>query len=123
MNTARPAMPYQSLRMASTPTIAAKIASTARMPLTSTSLSCEPKAEIAKFFTGGGVRPIEASPTATTGEASGATIPATSWPMPSATAAASSPAIMPRPHRVRVHRQESHYLFAAQHRAGLVFRR
>src|SRR5580692_3676971 len=85
--------------MASTPTTAAKIASTARMPATRTTLSCDPKAEIAKLFTGGGVRPIDDSPTATTGEASGATNPAMSWPMPSATAAASSPAIMPRPIR------------------------
>src|SRR5580698_606225 len=74
--------------MASTPTTAAKIVSAARMPATRTTLSCEPKVEIAKLFTGGGVRPIEDSPTATTGEASGATNPATS-----------SPAIMPRPTR------------------------
>ena len=52
VNTARPAIPYQILRMASRPTIAANTASTARMPVTRTSLSFEPKAEIAKFFTG-----------------------------------------------------------------------
>ena len=101
VNTARPAIPYQILRMASRPTIAANTASTARMPVTRTSLSFEPKAEIAKFFTGGGVRSIEASPTATTGEPSGATIPAMSWPTPIATAAASSPATSPRAARAR----------------------
>ena len=101
VNTARPTIPYQSLRMASTPTTAANTASTARMPVTRTSLSFEPNAEIAKFFTGGGVRSIDASPTATTGEPSGATIPAMSWPTPIATAAASSPATSPRAVRAR----------------------
>src|SRR6516162_9204071 len=97
----RPRMPYQSLRLASTPTIAANTASAARIPVTRTTLSLAPKAEIAKFFTGGGVRSIEASPTATTGELSGATTPATSCPTPTATAAASNPAIIPQPDRVR----------------------
>ena len=97
----RPSSPYQSLRTASAPTIAANTASTARIPVTRTTLSLAPKAEIAKSFTGGGVRSIEASPTATTGELSGATTPATSWPTPTATAAASSPAIIPQPDRVR----------------------
>ena len=76
-NTARPAIPYQSLRMASAPMTAANTASTRPIPLSSTSLSCVPKAEIAKFFTGGGVRSIEASATAATGPLAGATIPAT----------------------------------------------
>jgi hypothetical protein len=38
-NTASPAMPYDSRRVAATPITAAKIPSTTRMPLTRTSLS------------------------------------------------------------------------------------
>ena len=42
--------------MAAMPITAANTASTTRMPMTRTILSWEPNAEIAKFFTGGGVQ-------------------------------------------------------------------
>ena len=58
--------------MASTPIAAANIASSTRMPVTRTNLSCDPKAEMAKFFTGGGVKSMATLPTAATGEPCGA---------------------------------------------------
>ena len=101
VNAARPSIPFRSRRTAHLPMSAANSASTTRMPATRTVLSLLPKELIAKFFTGGGVESIDASPTATTGELAGATTPATSCPTPTATAPASSPASMPRPDRVR----------------------
>ena len=67
------------------------------MPPTSIPLSWPPNSLIAKFFSQGGVKSIYSWPTATTGEASGLTRPATSWPAPTATAPASNPASAPRP--------------------------
>src|SRR3984885_8334523 len=101
VNAASPSIPFRSRRTAHLPMSAANNASTTRMPATRTVLSLLPKELIAKFFTGGGVESIDASPTATTGELAGATTPATSCPTPTATAPASSPASMPRPDRVR----------------------
>src|SRR5215468_3500821 len=83
--------------MAATPMAMANTRSRTRMPATSTVLSLEPNSEIAKFFNGGGVRSIAASPTATTGDACGLVMPATSWPTPSATKAVIRPVIRPRP--------------------------
>ncbi len=76
--------------------MAAKMASTMRIPPTSTTLSCEPKALIAKFLTGGGVKSIDSCPTATTGELSELISPATSWAMPRARPPARIPAMAPR---------------------------
>ena len=53
-NTASPAMPNQSRRVAAAPITAAKMAITTRMPLTRTSLSSEPNSLMAKFFSHGG---------------------------------------------------------------------
>ena len=92
-------MPYASRRAAATPITAAKIPSTTRMPLTRTSLSSEPNSLIAKFFSHGGVKSICSCPTATTGDPFAPVSPATSCPTPSAVAAASRPAIAPRPAR------------------------
>ena len=71
------------------------MASTTRMPATRTVLSLEPKAEMAKFFTGGGARLIAASPTTAHGAPWRTVRPDTSWPMPMATAAVSTPATAP----------------------------
>ena len=98
-NTSKPAIPCHSRRVAATPITAAKIPSTTRMPLTSTSLSSEPKSVIAKFFSHGGVKSICNCPTATTGDPFAPVSPATSCPTPSAVAAASRPAIAPSPAR------------------------
>ncbi len=76
--------------------MAAKMASTMRIPPTSTPLSCAPKALIAKFLTGGGVKSIDSCPTATTGELSELISPATSWAMPRARPPARIPAMAPR---------------------------
>ena len=57
--------------MASTPSTAAKTASTTRMPPTSISLSWPPNSLIAKFFSQGGVKSICSWPTTTTGELPG----------------------------------------------------
>ena len=48
------------------------------MPRTSTVLSSGPNAEMAKFFTAGGVWSMAALPTAATGDPCGRPIPATS---------------------------------------------
>jgi hypothetical protein len=80
---------------AATPIAAANTASKTRIPVTSAVLSLDPNVEIAKFFSGGGVRSMAALPTATTGEPCGPMIPATSWPTPSATAAVIRPVTMP----------------------------
>ncbi len=82
--------------MARLPSTAANSASTTRMPLTRTSLSWEPNSLIAKFFSAGGVKSICSWPTATTGDPPAPVMPAKSWPAPTATAPASSPAIAPR---------------------------
>src|SRR5215470_17586131 len=82
--------------------MAAKIASTARIPATRTTLSCEPNSRIAKFFRAGGVLSIDTWPTATTGEPSGDVIPGTTWRPPPAPGAARGPAPTPKladPHR------------------------
>ena len=85
--------------LAATPIRAAKMASTTRMPPTSTSLSSEPNSVMAKFFSHGGVKSICSCPTATTGDPLAPVRPATSCPTPSAVAAASRPAIAPSPAR------------------------
>ena len=64
--------------------------------MTSTVLSCEPNAEMAKFLMAGGVWSMAALPTAATGDPCGRPIPATSWPTPSATQAISRPTSTPR---------------------------
>src|ERR1035438_10073218 len=83
--------------MASAPITAANTARTTRTPLTRTSLSCDPNAEMAKFFTGGGVKSMAMLPTAATGEPCGLAIPATNWPTPTATKLVINPASTPRP--------------------------
>ena len=85
------------------PITAANTASSTRIPVTSAVLSFEPNVEIAKSFTGGGVRSMLAWPTATTGEPTEPVRPATSWPTPSATAAVIRPVNRPvtTPGRVR----------------------
>jgi hypothetical protein len=65
------------------------------MPATSTFLSLEPKAEMAKFFTGGGARLMAASPTTAQGAPWRTVRPETSWPTPMATAAVSKPLMAP----------------------------
>ena len=65
------------------------------MPPSSAFLSSVPNVEMAKSLTGCGVRSMAAWPTASTGEACGTVRPAASWPMPIATAAASTPAGRP----------------------------
>ena len=94
-NTASPARPRPSRRTASIPITAANTASTIRMPVSSAVLSSAPNVEMAKSLTAGGVRSMDAWPTAITGELSGLVSPANSWPMPIATAAVSTPATAP----------------------------
>ena len=62
-------------------------------------MSFEPKVLIAKLFSHSGVASIAAPPTPTIGEASGPTIPATSWETPTATAPQTNPTRTPRPTR------------------------
>src|SRR5579875_1214479 len=81
--------------MARTPITAAAMASTIRMPPSSTVLSSAPNAEMAKFLTPEGARSIAAWPTATAGAPCRAPSPETSCPTPMATAAVSTPAITP----------------------------
>ena len=95
VNTTSPARPKRSRRTAATPIRAANTASTTRMPATSTVLSLEPNAEMAKFFAGGGVKSMAAPPTATTGEPCGPVIPAASCAIPIATAAVIKPVATP----------------------------
>src|ERR1700690_4229349 len=66
------------------------------MPVSKAVLSFEPNVEMAKFLTGGGVRPMAASPTAITGELFCAPRLAPNWPIPTATAPAYRPAAAPR---------------------------
>src|SRR5215831_20482752 len=91
VNTASPASPNASRWRAATPIRAANTARTTRMPATRTRLSLEPKAEMAKFFTGAGVLSMAAPPTATTGANCGPVNPATSWATPIATKAVIRP--------------------------------
>ena len=72
---------------------------TTNTPSSSTVLSLVPNVEVAQTFTGSGVWLIATDPTASTGEALGAEIPASSCAMPIATAAAS------RPHKAANHRE------------------
>src|SRR5215471_17081220 len=97
VNTASPASPKASRWRAATPIRAANTARTTRMPVTRTRLSLEPKAEMAKFFTGAGVLSMAAPPTATTGANCGPVNPATSWATPIATKAVIRPVATPRP--------------------------
>src|ERR1035438_2982820 len=85
--------------MASAPITAANTARTTRTPLTRTSLSCDPNAEMAKFFTGGGVKSMAMLPTAATGELCGLAKPDTSWPTLTATKPVINPASRPWPAR------------------------
>ena len=73
------------------PTSSAYAARTTKVPTTRASLSWVPKAVIATFFTGSGVRLMAALPTATTGDEAGPTNAATTSATPSPTAAASRP--------------------------------
>src|SRR5215831_10285093 len=91
VNTPSPASPKASRWRAATPIRAANTARTTRMPGTRTRLSLEPKAEMAKFFTGAGVLSMAAPPTATTGANCGPVNPATSWATPIATKAVIRP--------------------------------
>src|SRR5690348_3301653 len=97
VNTASPASPKASRWRAATPIRAANTARTTRMPATRTRLSLEPKAEMAKFFTGAGVLSMAAPPMATTGANCGPVNPATSWATPIATKAVIRPVATPRP--------------------------
>ena len=65
---------------------------TTPIPSSSTSLSAVPNVETAKSFSQGGVASMNAPPTATKGDASGAMTAATSWATPRVTAAARTPA-------------------------------
>ncbi len=75
---------------------AAKTARMTRIPPTRTTLSCEPNALMAKFLTAGGVKSMDSSPTATTGELPELIRPAISWATPRASPPARIPAAAPR---------------------------
>ena len=70
-NTASPARPRSSRRTASIPITAANTVSTIRMPVSSAVLSSAPNVEMAKSLTAGGVRSMDAWPTAITGNSPG----------------------------------------------------
>src|SRR5487761_557629 len=65
------------------------------MPASRAVLSLAPNVEMAKSLTAGGVRPMAASPTAKIGALPSAPRLAASWPTPTATRPASSPAAAP----------------------------
>src|ERR1700755_718854 len=94
-NTASPARPNASRRIASIPTSAAYKARMMRMPVSSAVLSLAPKVAMAKSLTRAGVRSMAAWPTASTGELWGTPRPDANWAAPTATAAASMPASAP----------------------------
>ena len=93
---ASPKNPYDSRRIATTPTTIAYRKTTTTTPVSSAFLSLLPNVEIAQFLTGSGVRLIATCPTAITGEAFGIDTPATSCAIPIATAAASTPQTAPQ---------------------------
>src|SRR6201994_1331420 len=94
-NTASPARPNASRRIASIPTAAAYRARMIRMPVSSAVLSLAPKVAMAKSLTRAGVRSMAAWPTASTGELGGTPRPDANWAAPTAIAAASTPASAP----------------------------
>src|SRR5215468_5103939 len=105
-NRHRPASPSDSRRIARIPITTAKPNSSTKTPSSSTVLSSVPNVEVAQSLTGSGVRSMAACPTAITGDAAGIDRPASSWAIPIATAAASTPQMAPttRPGRRRVPR-------------------
>src|SRR5580693_7806208 len=93
---ASPKNPYDSRRIATTPTTIEYRKTTTTTPVSSAFLSLLPNVVIAQFLTGSGVRLIATCPTAITGEAFGIDTPATSCAIPIATAAASTPQTAPQ---------------------------
>src|SRR5215472_7309032 len=94
-NRQRPASPSDSRRIATIPITTANKNSSTKTPSSSTVLSAVPNVEVAQSLTGNGVRSMAACPTAITGDDAGIDRPASSWAMPIATAAASTPHMAP----------------------------
>src|SRR4051794_8347131 len=84
--------PRNRPRAAITPASALRATRASAAPMSSTSLSCVPKVEIAAFFSQGGVRSTNASLTATSGSDDGPVSTATSSAAPSASRPLASPA-------------------------------
>ena len=91
-NAAMPIGPARGRRRATIPRTAPNTADSARMPMTSTCLSLLPNVSMAKRSTGRGARSMTSVATASIGDRSRESSPATSSPVPSARAAAATPA-------------------------------
>src|SRR5215475_14797965 len=102
-NSPIPATPMDTRRQASIPITIARRAIVTYMPSNSMFLSFSPNFCTAKFLSAGGVRSMNASPTAMIGDACGRTKAAIRFATPRATAAArnpaTAPASSPRPRR------------------------
>ena len=94
-NRPMPATPMATRRQASMPITIAMSAIVTYMPSSSMFLSFSPNFWTAKFFSHGGVRSMNASPTAMMGEACGRTKAAARFATPMATAAARKPTAAP----------------------------